>query len=103
MSVVRLLCSIGFLLLAACAPKEGVATDNPLRAELEMLTGSNARKCGFVALDQDPVQAWECAKDTDRYGRLACELLPESAMCSCMTRTTWEGRGCYLVSLARRA
>jgi hypothetical protein len=66
MSVLRVLHSIGLLLLVACTSKEGVAVDNPLRAELEMLTGSNARECGFVALDQDPATAWECAKDADK-------------------------------------
>lgn len=65
MSVIRPLFLIGSMLLVACTPKEGVAADSTLRGELEMLTGSNARECGFVALDQDPIFPWECARIAD--------------------------------------
>lgn len=66
--VIRAFCSIGLMLLIACASKGGSATDNPLLDELKMLTGPQARECGFVAHDQDPAPAWQCVEDADELG-----------------------------------
>jgi len=54
------------VLLTACAPTSRGATDNPLHAELVMLTGSSARQCGLVPLGKDPAAAWKCAQSADR-------------------------------------
>ncbi|WP_411920100.1 hypothetical protein [Lysobacter capsici] len=74
---------IAAALVAACSPADRPATanppaavkpaavvkppttGNPLRDELAMLTGPNARECGLVALGQDATAAWQCAKAAD--------------------------------------
>lgn len=74
---------IAAALAAACSPADRPATanppaavnpsaaakppttGNPLRDELAMLTGPNARECGLVALGQDATAAWQCAQAAD--------------------------------------
>ena len=54
--------------LAACSAQTPPRTDNPLLAELGMLTGPGARQCGLVALGQDPSAPWQCAQSADGSG-----------------------------------
>ncbi len=55
--------------LGACSSADrATAPDNPLVAELVMLTGHNALECGLVPVGADPAKAWSCAETAVRNG-----------------------------------
>lgn len=41
---------------------------NPLHAELQMLTERRGTACGLVAYGQDPASAWACAERAEKKG-----------------------------------